>query len=440
MHPSQAIRGRRSRLLSGRRVVVGVAGSIAAVETPRVVRELLRHGADVRVVMSPEAARLVTVESLRFASGHPPITELSGDVEHVNWLGASEDRADLLLIAPATANTISKIAHGIDDTPVTSFASVALGARVPILLAPAMHAAMGANPAVRANLDRLRTWGVGVVEPRSEEGEEKIASPEEIAAAVLHRLARGPWAGRGVVVVGGATHEAIDDVRSLTNESSGETAVALATQAHFRGAEVRLWLGHASVPVPSFLSVERWSSVAELRELARRRAAELGTAAAVWVPAALADYTVRPREGKIDSRSTPELTLTLVPAPRLLPELRRRMPARGQLIGFKLLSGRTPEELQSRAQQLLEHEQLDVVVANDRRVMGAPSADVLLLRKDGRHQWLRGPKADVAARLLDEVGRDLPLSERRPAPTRRHGARRRPRPRRARTAPRSRPG
>lgn len=407
MHPSEAIRGRRSQLLAGRRIIMGVSGSIAAIEVPRIIRELIRHGADVRVVMSAEAARLVTPESLQFASGHPPILELSGDVEHVAWLGPGDKRADLLLIAPATANTISKIAQGIDDTPVTTFASVALGAHVPILLAPAMHASMGENPAVKANLEQLRTWGIGIVEPRREENEEKVPTPEEIAAAVLHRLARGPWAGRHLIVIGGASHEPIDDVRSITNESSGETAVALATQAHYRGAEVSLWLGAARVPVPSFIPEIHWSSVEDLHRLLTKEAKSLGAADAVWIPAALADYTVQARPEKIDSRATPRLTLSLGPAPKVLPEIRRRVPPPGIVVGFKLVSRQTPDELHASAQRLLDDAGLDAVVGNDRAVMGAAQAEVLLLRKDGRAHWIRGPKSEVAGRLLDELGRDL---------------------------------
>ncbi|MGC2288286.1 MAG: bifunctional phosphopantothenoylcysteine decarboxylase/phosphopantothenate--cysteine ligase CoaBC [Thermoplasmata archaeon] len=407
MHPSEAIRGRRSQLLAGRRIILGVSGSIAAIEVPRIIRELIRHGADVRVVMSTEATRLVTPESLRFASGHPPILELSGDVEHVSWMGPGEKRADLLLVAPATANTISKIAHGIDDTPVTSFASVALGGGVPILLAPAMHADMGENPAVKANLEQLRTWGVQVIGPRQEENEEKIASPEEVAAAVLHRLGRGPWAGRRIVVIGGASREPIDDVRSVTNESSGETAVALATQAHYRGALVELWMGAASASIPSFVSTTRWSSVEDLHRLVLREAKSLAVADAVWIPAALADYTVKPRREKIDSRTTPRLTIALDPAPKILPEVRRRVSAPGIVVGFKLVSRQTPEGLRERAQKLLTDVGLDAVVGNDRSVMGAARAEVLLLRRDGRSHWIRGPKAEVAGRLLDELGRDL---------------------------------
>jgi phosphopantothenoylcysteine decarboxylase/phosphopantothenate--cysteine ligase len=426
MHPSDAIRGRRSKLLAGRRIVLGVSGSIAAIEVPRIIRELIRHGADVQVVMSAEAARLVTPESLQFASGHAPILELTGDVEHVTWLGPGDKRADALLIAPATANTISKIAQGIDDTPVTSFASVALGGHVPMLIAPAMHASMGENPAVKANLERLRSWGVEIIEPRREENEEKVPSPEEVAAAVVHRLARGPWSGRQVIVIGGASHEPIDDVRSITNESSGETAVALATQAHYRGAHVSLWMGAASAALPSFVSVTRWTSVEDLQRMVTREAKALGAADGVWIPAALADYTVKARPEKIDSRAMPRLTLTLGPTPKILPEIRRRVLPPGIVVGFKLVSRQSADQLQKHAQALLDDVGLDAVVGNDRAVMGSDRAEVLLLRKDGRSHWIRGPKSEVAGRLLDELGRDLVYRSEKGFPTAKRARKRRP--------------
>ena len=184
------------------------------------------------------------------------------------------------MIAPATANTISKIAHGIDDTPVTTCASVALGGGVPILLAPAMHSHMGLNPAVKENLEKLRGWGVGIVPSVSAEGEEKIAGPEAVAAAVLHHLASGPWLGRRVIVVGGASREPIDAVRSVTNESSGTTALALANQAYYRGAEVELWAGALEVGVPDWIPTTSWKGVEDLLALVRRRRSELREAAA----------------------------------------------------------------------------------------------------------------------------------------------------------------
>jgi phosphopantothenoylcysteine decarboxylase / phosphopantothenate---cysteine ligase len=431
MHPSHVIRGRSSQLLAGRRIVIGVSGSIAAVELPKVIRELIRHGADVRAVMSPESIRLVTPETLEFATGHPPITQLTGNVEHVTLLGPGTGRADLYLLAPATANTISKIAHGIDDTPVTSFASVALGGGVPTLLAPAMHSHMGLNPAVKENLEKLRGWGVGIVPGASAEGEEKIAAPEEIAAAVLHRLGSGPWAGRRVVVIGGAAREAIDEVRSVTNESSGTTAVALANQAYYRGAEVELWAGALQVPVPTWIPATPWKGVDDLLSLARRHRAELASAAAVIVPAALSDFTLERRPGKISSRELESLTLTLRRAPKVLPELRRLAPPPTRLVAFKLEARAAPNELEAEGRRLAAETGADWVVANDVATMGSSQTNALVLPPAGGRLWIRGPKTEFAGKLLDDIGRDLvnlsatpsapPRRARRPA---RHRSRR----------------
>jgi phosphopantothenoylcysteine decarboxylase/phosphopantothenate--cysteine ligase len=425
MHPSRVIQGRRSRLLVGRRIIVAVTGSIAAVETPRIIRELLRHGAEVRAVASPDALGIITAEALHFATGQPPIVALTGQVEHVRELGPGEGRADLLLIAPATANTISKIAHGIDDTVVTSFASVALGGGVPILIAPAMHADMHANPAIAENLSRLRAWGVGIVAPQAAEGEAKIATPEEVAAAVLHRLATGPWAGRTMLVIGGASREPIDAVRSVTNESSGATAVALATQGYFRGAEVELWLGAVEVPVPSFLVPRRWRSLSDLRRLIDGSPGLPRDLAAVWVPAALSDFTLAARKGKIPSHEAGPLTLTLRPAPKVLPDLRRRARPPCRIIGFKLESGASTEQLIASGRRLQQEAGVDFVVANDRAAMGAPRARILLIPPRGEVEEIAGPKEEVASRLLEAVGPSLTAAS-RPAPARRKSPSRAP--------------
>ena len=408
MHPSNAIRGKRSELLAGRRIVIGVTGSISAVEVVRVIRELIRHGADVRAVMSPDAARIITAEALQFATGHEVVTALTGNVEHVSFLSPGPDRADLLLVAPATANSISKIAHGIDDTPVTSFASVALGNGVPVIVAPAMNEGMGRNPAVMENLDRLKRWGVGVVTPVSAEGEEKLASPEEVAAAVLQRLAKGVWVGRQVLIIGGASRESIDDVRSITNESSGETAVQIAAQSHFRGANAELWMGSSLVPIPSFLRVERWRGVEDLVALLSRRREYLDSVSAVWVPAALSDYTLKAQPGKISSRANPTLDLHLSPAPKALGQIRKLAPPPSVLVAFKLEAGSNPSDLEKSARNLVEETGADWVVANSPSAAGAVDTDWLVVQSDRQALGIRGTKSTLAGRLLDEVGRSLP--------------------------------
>jgi len=295
---------------------------------------------------------------------------------------------------------------------------VALGGRVPILIAPAMHSHMGLNPAVLENLEKLKSWGVGLIPSVSAEGEEKIAGPEDVAAAVLHRLAAGPWAGRRAVVIGGAARESIDSVRSVTNESSGATAVAIASQAYFRGAEVELWAGSIEVAVPSWIPVTRWRGVESLLDLARQRRADLAAAAAVLVPAALSDY-IPPREsGKISSRDRPTLTLTLERAPKVLPTLRRLAPLPTRLVAFKLEAGQDAATLEREGRKLRDETGADWVIANDVATMGSAETNALVLPRDGSRHWVRGPKREFAGKLLDDLGRELGNIEAGAAPAR----------------------
>lgn len=392
--------------------MIGVSGSIAAVEIPRIARELIRHGAEVWAVLTPEATRLLTPEAVEFATGHPPITQLTGAVEHVEHLGPGEHRADLLLLAPATANTLGKVAHGIDDTAVTTFASMALGEGVPVLVAPAMHAGMGKNPAVRESLERLQKFGVQLLSPRAEEGEEKLATPEEIAAQVLHRLGSGPWSGRKLLVIGGGSRESIDDIRSIANESTGATAITLASEAFFRGANVDLWLGAAQVPIPSFLEVVRWRGVADLLDLIRGPRGASSEYDAVLVPAAIADFTLVKHAGKIPSRGASRLRLELKRAPKILPELRTRYPPPGLLVGFKLESGVPTASLLHRAADLVREAGLDAIVANDwRRKETDPTWWLVAKRRGGNHR-ITGDTRQRAAQLLDRLGGKLrPLAK-----------------------------
>lgn len=165
------------------KIVVGVCGSVAAVRVPELIRELRRRGHEVEVVMSYAAHDILNEMVLEWASERPVVTEITGAVEHVKSCGVGGD-ADLLLICPATSNTISKIACGIDDTPVTTYAATALGAKKPVLICPAMHESMYKNPFVTENIAKLKKAGIKFVGPRMEEKKAKIASEEEIIKAV----------------------------------------------------------------------------------------------------------------------------------------------------------------------------------------------------------------------------------------------------------------
>jgi len=167
-----------------KKIVLGICGSVAAIETPRIVRELSCKGIDVECVMTKSSRRIIHPDVLEWASGNKVITKLTGNVEHVRLCGV-QGEASLLLICPVTANTISKIANGIDDTPVTTFATTAIGSKIPLILVPAMHLSMYENPFVIDNIKRLKDNGIKFIEPRIEENKAKLATIDEIVDKVL---------------------------------------------------------------------------------------------------------------------------------------------------------------------------------------------------------------------------------------------------------------
>jgi phosphopantothenoylcysteine decarboxylase/phosphopantothenate--cysteine ligase len=403
VHPVDDIRGTLSSRLAGRTIVLGVTGSIAGVECVHLARELARHGARVVPVMTQAATRIVHPDALWFATGVRPVLALTGDVEHVRWTGSTPERADLLLIAPATANTIGKVAAAIDDTPVTTFATTALGTGIPVVLAPAMHGTMWDHPQVLRNVDRLREMGVDVVTPREEEGKAKLADAATIVAHCARALARGPLKGRRVVVVAGSTEEPIDDVRVISNRSTGALGRALAEEAFARGAEVVVLLGRHEVPPPPYVEVRRFTTVDSLAQLAR---AVPKDAAAVLAAAAVGDYRLaQPVEGKVPS-GRHGWDLHLVPAPKVLPELRAAAP-RAVLVAFKLESGADDRTLEEVARERLAREVEDVLVANDLARVTADHHPAVVLARGADPVRHDGGKQALAALVLDTVERGL---------------------------------
>ncbi|MEW6284118.1 MAG: bifunctional phosphopantothenoylcysteine decarboxylase/phosphopantothenate--cysteine ligase CoaBC, partial [Candidatus Eremiobacterota bacterium] len=237
MDSRKDIQGTLSSRLDGRAIALGISGSVAALEAPRLARLLMRHGAEVHPVLTPAACELIAPAALDWATGNAPVVRLTGRAEHLELCGR-EGICKLLLVAPATANTLGKMALGLDDTPLTTVATTALGAGIPVMVAPGMHEPMYHHPAVRDNLARLERIGVQVVPPLLEEGKAKMASPECILEAVLARLGSRRLRGRRVLLTAGPTREPLDAVRVITNPSSGRMGVELAREASLRGAEV----------------------------------------------------------------------------------------------------------------------------------------------------------------------------------------------------------
>ena len=392
MHPAEEIYCEKSNKLKGRTIVMGITGSVAAVECFSAIRELIRHGAKVIPVLTEAACDFVTPLSMEYASGNRPVTELTGATEHVSLMGSD---ADVLLIYPATANTISKIANGVDDTPVTSMATVALGSGLPIAIAPAMHDAMFRNPAVQRNVEVLRSWGVTFIGPKTVGPRAKVASKEEVIASVFRLLSKDDLAGKRILVIGGRSEEPIDSMRIVTNRSTGLMAVRIADRAMERGADVELWMGGCSVPIPDYMNVKRFDSVSDLIGMIDSIDRDI-----VIVPAALSDFAPAERvTGKISSMEGFDLELR--PVPKVLPLLCKRCK---HVIGFKAESGLSEEELVKKARSRMDDYGLYAIVANDIDSAGRTSSSAIIITSDGQNN-ITGPKDNIADSILDQCSR-----------------------------------
>jgi len=350
---------------------------------------MIRHGARVIPVMTKNACGIIHPHALEFATGKKPITELSGKAEHVLYCGKREGRSDLLLIAPCTANTISKIALGIDDTPVTTFATTAIGSKMPVIIVPAMHASMYDNPFVVENIEKCSKKGLAVIEPRMEEGKAKIAENEEIVEMVIRTLGKKDFEGKRILVVGGATSEFIDDVRAMTNLSSGKIALALAKIAYERGGDVEVW--HSpNVHPPGYVKAEKFvihTDIVKLIEKCKKFDYVINCAA-------IADFTTEKRKGKISS-DTP-LDLHFVPVRRINTLLRK---IGNVMVGFKLES--VEQGMVEKAFERLKDDGLDYIVANTSDTIGSDQMEARIIDGEGNAIPVMGMKEYVAEKIFD---------------------------------------
>jgi len=395
MHPAEELRGKKNNKLLHKRIVLGITGSIAAVECVKLARELIRHGATVYPVMTPSATRIIHPDAVEFATGHKPVIQLSGQTEHVSWCGLVQDPVDLLLISPCTANTISKIARGIDDTPVTTCATTAIGSGVPILLVPAMHLSMYDHKIVQKNIDICKEHGVLFLDPFISGNKAKSPEIQEIVKTVIRTIGKRDLQKKKILIIGGATAEPIDDIRVLTNRSSGKTAVALSIDAFERGADVELWYGYAQEPVPSFVAVKRFETVHDLFVLLKSKDAKKFDG--VIVCAAIANYIPKKQTGKIPSGKQ-SFAIDCVQAPVVLETLRLLIP-HAKIVAFK--TEEKKKDVTRRTQQLLTKFRLDAAIGNTLAGFGGDSNEILLLTKRGKSTWKKGKKEELASVILD---------------------------------------
>lgn len=410
-----------AQVLTGKRVALGVTGGIAAYKAAEVLRGLQRAGCMVRVAMTERACEFITPLTFRALSGsHVIVDDYAPDnpdpIAHITF----SQTVDLLLIAPATANIIAKFANGIADDFLTS---TYLASNAPVLVAPAMNTTMWNHPATRRNLERLRADGVRVVEPDAGEmacgtfGPGRLSEPEIIVAAAVkilaesatsdaHRLAgKQDLSGERLLITAGATREAIDPVRFLSNRSSGRMGFALAEAARARGAEVTIVAGATTAPAPAGIRTVRALSAEEMRAAVMN---EMAAATIFIAAAAVSDY--RPAsssESKIKKSDAP-LTLLLEPTPDILAEVSANRRNGLLVVGFAAET----DDVLNYARAKLERKQLDAIVANDITRDGAgfdtETNAVIILTRDGDSAPIELPlmsKTDVAHCILDEIAR-----------------------------------
>ncbi|HEY8550897.1 MAG TPA: bifunctional phosphopantothenoylcysteine decarboxylase/phosphopantothenate--cysteine ligase CoaBC [Vicinamibacterales bacterium] len=389
-------------------IALGVCGGIGAYKAVEVARGLQKRGHAVAAIMTRGAQQFVTPLTFEAITQRQVITDqwapgLNANIEHI----ALTTEASLLVVAPATANVIAKMAHGIADDFLTTFY---LATRSPVLLAPAMNTQMLEHAAVAENLETLRRRGVHVIEPGSGYlacgwiGKGRLAEPDDIVRAVEALLQpRSDLAGRRVLVTAGPTYEDLDPVRYIGNRSSGRMGIAIAAEAARRGAEVTLVLGPSKIDPPAGLTTERVRSATEMHAAVMRH---LPGQDAVIMAAAVADYT--PAGGaalqKVAKGEGP-LTLTLMRTPDILADLGRSRngATRPVLVGFAAETS----DLLARARTKLEAKQVDLIVANDvSRTDAGFDVDTNAATLVSRHGETTLPlqrKEDMAARIVDEV-------------------------------------
>ena len=390
----------RYPFLEGKRIVLCVTGSIAAVETVRLARELRRRGAIVHGVMSAAARDILTPAALAFATGGDVVTAISGQVEHVALCGSGPGHADCIVVCPCTANTAAKIAAGVADTPPTLCVATGLS-HMPVIVVPAMHESMAGSPAHARVRKELGGMGIHLLDGPVAEGKHKMAPLEDIIAAVGRAVGPHDLDGATAVVTAGSTMVPIDGIRHIANRSTGKMGVAMARELHRRGADVVLVAGMMEpqhVPVPVIRALHSGAVQEELLA---------GPERDIYVMAmAVSDFILEPVQGKLDSHR--EHTITLRPAEKILSALRRR--TQGCVVGFKAAYGVTDEGLAEAAVQARSASGADIVVANDvgrpDRGFAASTNEVCIADATGGVSCVPLAGKDViAARIADAIVR-----------------------------------
>ncbi len=404
-HTSKLIIGSKSNALEGKRVALCVTGSVAAVESVHVARSLMRHGAEVYCVMSKAGQRIIHPDLMEWGTGNPVVTELTGQIEHITLAGKHDEHVDLVLIAPSTANTIGKIANGIDDTPVTTTVSSALGAGIPIIIVPAMHESMYDHPAVIENIKKLQEMGVQFIQPRIEEAKAKIPDTDTIVEGVLRTLGPRDLDGRRFLITAGPTRGWLDRVRFITNPSTGKMGIAIAEEIIQRGGDVTLIIGPTAEKTPTLAHVIHVDTSKEMLEATLTHIKSSNPDVFIS-SAAVLDYVPEVKEER-KRPSGESFSIQLKPTKKIIDTVRENHPDM-YIVGFKVEAGVSDKELEKRARAKIESGICNLVVANDSErkgvAFGTDTNEVIIVGEKGfRVDVPLASKRSIAGRIVDAI-------------------------------------
>jgi phosphopantothenoylcysteine decarboxylase/phosphopantothenate--cysteine ligase len=359
-HPSLDIVSSDGTEFAGKKIVLCISGSVAAYKAIELARLLMRHGADVICVASKAATNLIKPSYFKWATGNEVITQLTGDLEHIKV--ADYKQSDLIVVYPCTANTLGKLANGIDDTPISTVLSVGLGSKIPIVIALAMHEAMYENPAVVKNIEFLKKK-VGFIAPSFVEGKAKAAEPDEVLDFVLKKLGSSSiLRGKKVLMTAGPTIEYIDPVRVITNQSSGKTGVMLASELVSAGAKVTFIYGPGIELPPKGVKIIRVETSQEMLNVVRKEMKQKFDI--VILAAAVSDYTLeKPSKIKIKS-DLDKIVLKLKRVPKIINQI-KKIQKDVFLVGFKAETNISKEKLINLARKKLKEANANLIVANN---------------------------------------------------------------------------
>jgi phosphopantothenoylcysteine decarboxylase / phosphopantothenate---cysteine ligase len=395
--------------LTGKRILLGMTGGIAAYKAAELTRLLVKAGADVRVAMTEAATRFVGTATMQALSGQPVWTDLwdSRVNDAMGHIELSRDR-DLILVAPASADFMAKLAHGLADDLLST---LCIARRCPLMVAPAMNVEMWQNAATARNAETLRADGVQIVGPASggqacgEMGMGRMTEPADILADVQFffqpKRAEGSLRGRRVLVTAGPTQEPIDPVRVITNSSSGKMGYAVARAAREAGADVKLISGPVSLPTPAGVARIDVRTAREMFEAVKKDAKNADVFIAV---AAVADYRVKNPASQKIKKANGHLSLELEENPDILAWV-AAMPKPPFCVGFAAES----ENLAQNAKTKLVSKKLPLIVGNlAQEALGRDDSAITLYDADGEHPLGRGPKLELARKLVEHVAGKLP--------------------------------